>query len=462
MQYSNSEIKSALHQNGGDLAKTLRFLNLYHEELAGVKKEGPETDWTFSEEIPPDFAETWTVFYQVPFIKELLKPFVVNETIYVARLKQGFELDNLHEFPKEIRSQYLKYLVTDIVLEKTLGYGAFGDVYLAKGPNSPIEYAAKLFYADKKESYQQETKILSFVNEMDIVTQKSQNRNVVGWFGSFDSLDLKRAEGTPIDDSIVILTEFVEGVTLGKTGFKAWERWAHYPYIVWQLFSGLAFLHAKEVAHGDIKLDNLMLQPATAESDGRLVIIDLGLACVFDDPKGLETFKCADLPRAGSEAYFSPQKARVFSYQRDESQNKNLEEKADLWAAALTIVCFLTDLPPKVALHNCLGMDEFKEGIYTFVTLGPLSKYEEDEEKLKGIQKDVWRYLQFFYLEKIGPKSKEKTFEQNCEHIWKNLGHIFSNYKDLTAEDILRHLNINDSQELFSPAGNVKPGAGVF
>ena len=160
MQFSNSEIRSALHQNGGDLPKTLRFLSLYREELAGVKKEGSQTEWSFSNGvIPPDFAKTWESFHTVPFLKDFLKVYVGNgAVISVDPLKKDFETDNLDEILEKIRLHYLKHLTTGVKIGDFLGEGAYGEVYLASGPD--IQYVVKKFGDDKKKSYERETKIL--------------------------------------------------------------------------------------------------------------------------------------------------------------------------------------------------------------------------------------------------------------------------------------------------------------
>ena len=445
MQYSKSEIKSALHQNGGDLPKTLRFLSLYHEELAGVQ-------YTFPSDTPDEFKNTWETYYNLPSTKQLLEPFVANETVLVGKLEEDLQLKSLNDFEKKVRSYYIEeFLSKNIVYgEKDIGNGRYGEVYLATSSDSDTVYAAKIM-SDKR-AYKRETEILSFVNKIDIQTRKSQNENVVGWFGSFAQID-----------SYVILTEFVEGDTLDKSKLSQWERWAHYPYIVHQLFSGLRFLHAKGVAHRDIKLQNVMLEPATAGSKGKLVVIDLGYGCFLGDevPQELKKFECVESLLAGTDSYFSPQKASTLNVNvRKTDENKMAEEKADLWAAALTMVCFLTNIVAANALHMVLNMEGFKSGQWMESSdrIFQLALYE-DETKLKQIQEDAKANLKLYYDSEIKyliRPEKSAQFERDCTHVWENLSQVFSGYKNMTSNDILTLLDVQNYQDFFYISGEVK------
>lgn len=455
MQFSNYEIKSALNQNAGDVEKALRFLNLYHEKLAGVQ---------FPRDTPVDFQNTWEMYYNVPFTKEYLEPFLANdgETVLVQKLQRDLGLKSLDDFEKKVRSHYIQgFLSENLVYEKEyIGKGKYGEVYLATSTADNTVYVAKKMPSNQRRAYKRETKILSFVNKIDVRTRKSQNENVVGWFGSFVQ-----------DDSLVILTEFVEGDTLDRSKLRVWERWAHYPYIVHQLFSGLRFLHAKGIAHRDIKLQNVMLNPATAESKGKLVIIDLGLGCFLGDelPKELERFQCVESRLAGTDSYFSPQKASLLDLsERKKLENKMAEEKADLWAAALTMVCFITDIRSAIhALFMILDISEL--GVVLVMggdeMLSHLAPYE-DETKLEQIQNDVRKQLEKYYDEEIDRMilpEKRPQFKQNCEHIWEKLGQVFSGYKTMTSDDVLKLLNIRNSQDFFYESGEVQVGGrGLF
>ena len=65
------------------------------------------------------------------------------------------------------------------------------------------------------------------------------------------------------------------------------------------LFSGIAYVHTKNVLHRDLKPENLILRSKEAEYD--VCVADFGLSD-FYDPKGDYTFK-----RCGTPGYVAPE-----------------------------------------------------------------------------------------------------------------------------------------------------------
>ncbi len=92
--------------------------------------------------------------------------------------------------------------------------------------------------------------------------------------------------------------------------------------ILFQIFSGIAHLHANSIYHGDIKPGNIMI---VDHGDGNFTvkIIDFGLSI---------NFEAISKEYRGSPLYFSPEIARV----------DFIDHTSDIWSAGLIIIYFLT------------------------------------------------------------------------------------------------------------------------
>lgn len=95
----------------------------------------------------------------------------------------------------------------------------------------------------------------------------------------------------------------------------------------------MAYLHAKNIAHRDIKLDNIIYDPQTE----LVKIIDFGFATVSKDP--LKVF-------CGTPSYMAPEIVAKQSY---------FGSAADLWAVGIVMFVLLTgNLPFKADDEKCL------------------------------------------------------------------------------------------------------------
>jgi len=131
-----------------------------------------------------------------------------------------------------------------------------------------------------------------------------------------------------------------------------------------------------------------------------------------------------------------------------------------LWAAALTMVCFLTKIVAANALHMVLNMEGFKSGQWMESSdrIFQLALYE-DETKLKQIQEDAKANLKLYYDSEIKyliRPEKSAQFERDCTHVWENLSQVFSGYKNMTSNDILTLLDVQNYQDFFYISGEVK------
>lgn len=196
---------------------------------------------------------------------------------------------------------------------------------------------------------------MRFINRIDPRTNTSENRHVLAFFGV-----VKRQNGESI-----LLTEFIEGQELDK-GFEALGpiKYTYLRWIVPQIFDGLKFLHSKGIAHRDIKPENIMLQqPLDYGGVGRVVLIDLGLACVLDGNqvvvRVLDKFSC-DENLTGSPRFISPWMSELYTRDNnDATLTRADEEKNDIWAAALSILLLLLSEEEVFRPYNHFVVDKY-------------------------------------------------------------------------------------------------------
>jgi serine/threonine protein kinase len=99
-----------------------------------------------------------------------------------------------------------------------------------------------------------------------------------------------------------------------------------------QLLQGLEYLHRHRVAHRDLKPDNLILS-----SSGRLVIVDFGVSCIFEEEVASGQVKnCVSSGTGGALAFRAPE---IFSLHQSEHISYDAF-KADIWAAGVCLWAF--------------------------------------------------------------------------------------------------------------------------
>ncbi|MBX7082703.1 MAG: serine/threonine-protein kinase [Nannocystaceae bacterium] len=178
--------------------------------------------------------------------------------------------------PGAARPMFGRYLVID-----RLGRGAMGEVALAYDPDLDRKVALKRVRVRDRPGSQE--RLMGEAQAM----AKIRHPNVVAVF-----------DVGQLDDEVFIAMELVEGRTL-----RAWM--AGEPPIddIVEVFAqaaqGLAAAHALGIVHRDFKPDNAMIDP-----DGRVQVLDFGLAASLVDPRGGDAQPHAT---AGTPAYMAPE-----------------------------------------------------------------------------------------------------------------------------------------------------------
>ena len=180
-----------------------------------------------------------------------------------------------------------------------LGAGGMGEVYLARDPkinrNVAIKVLPVAFSADtdRLRRFEQEAQAAGAINHPNILS----------------IYDVDTHEGSPY-----VVSELLDGTTLREqlngNGLPVRKSLDY----ALQIASGLAAAHAKGIVHRDLKPENLFIT-----KDGRLKILDFGLAKLIEQPDGNEAQ--TDLPTRqfntdpgailGTVGYMSPEQVRA-------------------------------------------------------------------------------------------------------------------------------------------------------
>jgi len=245
--------------------------------------------------------------------------------------------------------------VNEYCILKTLGSGSFGNVFLCERQVGELPYrqfAMKVFSKIRLRKFKQqvltnedgsgmmiETGIEKVQNEIQIM-QNLFHKNVVLLFEVLDN---------PASDNLALILEYLpNGPSMvydttklrfysPSTGATFTENQAAKYFH--DLISGLQFLHDHRIYHRDIKPENLLIS-----KDDTLRISDFGSAIQF--PETDESTSKSDgeenpnrknnvrkiRQTAGTIAFYAPEICAGESYRPD---------LADIWAAGVTLYCFL-------------------------------------------------------------------------------------------------------------------------
>lgn len=196
---------------------------------------------------------------------------------------------------------------------KLLGRGSFGHVYVGFNSESGEMCAMKevtLFSDDakSKESAKQLGQEIALLSRL-------RHPNIVQYYGT-----------ETVDDKLYIYLEYVSGGSIykllqeyGQFGESAIRSYTQ------QILSGLAFLHAKNTIHRDIKGANILVDP-----NGRVKLADFGMAKHITGQSCPLSFK-------GSPYWMAPEVIKNTS-------GSNLA--VDIWSLGCTVLEMATTKPP--------------------------------------------------------------------------------------------------------------------
>lgn len=189
------------------------------------------------------------------------------------------------------------------VIEKQIGTGGFGAVYLARDQELLSKRVViKLLH---EESLQNEWAVRKFRHEIEALTRIDHP----GVIGVLDTGSMP--DGVPF-----IVMQYVEGVSLRSVMQMSPEGmgFEHTANIINQIGHALTAAHEKGIVHRDLKPENIMIR--NNSGDEQVKIIDFGIAKVKDSQLAPSTVIAAT---AGTIAYMAPEQlnARAVSGSAD-------------------------------------------------------------------------------------------------------------------------------------------------
>jgi serine/threonine protein kinase len=202
-------------------------------------------------------------------------------------------------------------------IERPLGAGGMGEVYLATDEKLKRNVALKILPAEYMSSdervkrFELEARAISILNHPNIVT--------IYDLGGLDGISY-------------IATEFVEGVNLREmVGRRPSIR--EILDIIIQVCDALAAAHRAGIIHRDIKPENVMVRP-----DGYVKVLDFGLAKLSGAMPHLsgDFAKTAGGIVIGTPAYMSPKQVA----------GDSVDQRTDLWSVGVVLYELLTGVNP--------------------------------------------------------------------------------------------------------------------
>ena len=247
----------------------------------------------------------------------------------------------------------------DYELEKCLGKGAFGEVYLTSKKGDSKKYATKKL--DREEI--EHTESMRYLKNEIITLQDLNHPNIVKF------QDVKKTK-----KHFYIIMEYCNGGELSKALDKYQTKFGKpFPenivqHIMRQIISAFRYIHEKHIIHRDVKLDNILLNYENEEDmknmdlmKAQVKIIDFGFACKVS-PQGLQ------YSILGSPINMDPLILKKLNSKTKMTRQLGYNEQADIWSIGTICYQMLIGKPAFDAEDMDDLVTKVEEGNYSIPT----------------------------------------------------------------------------------------------
>ena len=243
-------------------------------------------------------------------------------------MKENYEFINDKEnkplivfLDKEGKKEDVGSKLSDFIVNKKLGEGHFGSVFLVTSKITKKLYALKEIIATR---YKSEAQRLAVEREIKLL-ENLHHPHVITYYNSFRE-----------KNNFYIIIEYINGGSLldllrkNITEGKLIEEKIIWYHLI-QSLSGLLYLHEKKkIIHRDVKPDNILL-----DLDGRLKISDFGVSAI-DSEEVEDLIKCHGTV-AGPIQFMSPEMALGGTY----------DFKSDIYMLGITFFIMMSNQYPE-------------------------------------------------------------------------------------------------------------------
>jgi serine/threonine protein kinase len=251
-------------------------------------------------------------------------------------------------------------IVDNLILEKCLGKGSFGEVFFTKvkGDDSK-KYATKKLDREQIEN----TEAIKYLKNEITILHNLQHPNIVKF------VDIKKTK-----KHYYIVMEYCNGGELSKALEEYQEKFGKpfsqeiVQHFMRQIISAFKYIHGLKIIHRDVKLDNVLLnfESEKDKEDLNLMkatakIIDFGFACQVSK-KGLV------YSTLGSPINMDPLLLKKLNSKSKKARQLGYDQKADVWS--LGTICY--EMLIGKSAFDAEDMDELiekiEDGTYTVPT----------------------------------------------------------------------------------------------
>jgi eukaryotic-like serine/threonine-protein kinase len=307
-------------------------------------------------------------------------------------------------------------------IDKCLGEGGMGAVYLAEHVRMHKQFAVKLLHpemgrlAEAVFRFQREAIAAGRVDHEHLVTATD--------FGELP------------DGSMYLVLEYVPGKSLGALLAEGPVPTVRALKIARQIAAALAAVHAVGVFHRDLKPDNVMLVERPGSDDDFVKLLDFGMAKV--------QMELADeqpqLTRAGlvfgTPRYMAPEQAG----------GEPTDHRADIYSLGIVLYAMLRGSPP-------FSADEIRDVLR-------MQRFDPPPPLPKEIDPAVAGFVMTLLAK--DPKERVQTAEGVIQYIDRLLARIGRPKRRDRAGDLIALFNDRVVPLLRTPVGAISAGAGVL
>ena len=237
---------------------------------------------------------------------------VVTET-FCRRIPAAETEDEQITGPGRLVQEYTPgYQIDRFLVDRRLGSGTFGVVYLVNDPTTKESFALKLFRQSKIESGRRQQ---SSLDEAIAISQLAHP-------GIVQLIEVGSHEGMPF-----IVLEYVDGHTLGELFRSKALSVRQMVSLIAEVADTINFVHRHDYYHRDLKPENIIVG-----HDGRPRILDFGLAI----QESTRRDRSGEV--VGTVHYMSPEQIL--------GENHRLDGRTDIWALGVILYRALTGRRP--------------------------------------------------------------------------------------------------------------------